>query len=213
MLANGARALPCGRCLQALGCNGQVGIQRKPPANAVAAGTPTRKKSTEKCNHRPMERQTRRRQRAVTRCSAAVSAPSVNNILALVSANSEAIKHYFLGFYSTVLDIKSWLPGANLRVREISVFRMQAIALLGSAWAVLACPASQGFLAGPAPWQGPGTAVGACEGVFQLGSRLPALQLRGGERDGDGPLPAGGAEACPRWPVCGLQEVLWQVTA
>jgi hypothetical protein len=201
MLADGARALPSGRCLQlqALGCNGQVGIQRKPPANAVAAGTLTRKRSTEKCNHRPMERQTRRRQRAVTRCSAAVSAPSVN-ILAPVSANFKST--------NTSWSFTQLLLAANLRVRE----KMLAIALLGSAWAVLACTPSPGLLAGPAPWQGLGTAVGACEGAFALGSRLPALQLRGGGRDGDGPLPAGGAEACPRWPVCGLHEVLWQVT-
>jgi hypothetical protein len=91
---------------------------------------------------------------------------------------------------------------------------MQAIALVGSAWAVLACPPSPGLLAGPAPWQGPGAALCAYEGACALGSRLPALRLRGGGRDGDGPLPpAGDAEACPRWPVCGLREVLWQVTA
>jgi len=85
-LADGARALPNILCLQALGCNGssrplgamEDGVQRRPPASALAAGAPTRKRSTEKCNHRPMERQTRRRGHA----------PTVNILApAIISAN------------------------------------------------------------------------------------------------------------------------------
>ena len=54
------------------------GVQRRPPASALAAGAPTRKRSTEKCNHRPMERQTRRRGHA----------PTVNILApAIISAN------------------------------------------------------------------------------------------------------------------------------
>jgi hypothetical protein len=190
-LADGARALPNILCLQALGCNGssrplgamEDGVQRRPPASALAAGAPTRKRSTEKCNHRPMERQTRRRGHA----------PTVNILApAIISAN-----FIFLN--------------CNILLQRVM---MLMIALLGSAWAVLACPPAPGLCTRPTQWQDPGTTVGACGRASALGSWLPAaMQLRGGGRDGDGPLLAGGAEACPRWPVCGLHEVLCQVSA
>jgi len=67
------------------------------------------------------------------------------------------------------------------------------------AWALLALA----LCAGPA--RGCGTRAGARR------AWLPALQLRGGaegERD-EGTL----LEVCPRWPVCGLQEVVRQVTS